>query len=178
MIVGKDELIGMVNNGMINSMIDSSIQIQPNGIELTVGRIERFIGKGSIDFSNIHRKLPKTEPIPWKKCQSGEWVTLSSGCYKVIFNEIVKIPKNMCAIAFPRSSLMRMGITVETAVWDAGYVGRSEALLIVYNPVGVDIQKGARFIQLIFMKLNSEQEGYSGIYQGEHINDLGTEHRI
>ena len=72
----------------------------------------------------------------------------------------------MCAIARPRSSLLRMGVTVETAVWDAGYRGRSEALLIVYNSAGFYIKKDARVVQLIFMRMeNAVQQGYSGRYR-------------
>jgi len=85
-----------------------------------------------------------------------------------VFNETVSIPKDMCAIARPRSSLLRMGATVHTAVWDAGYRGRSEALLVVYNESGFFIRKDTRAIQLIFMRLDSEQEGYSGQYMNEN----------
>src|SRR3989442_11332336 len=40
--------------------------------------------------------------------------------------------------ALPISSLLRVGCNVETAVWDAGYRGRSEALMTVVNPAGLD----------------------------------------
>ena len=53
--------------------------------------------------------------------------------------------------------------------WDAGYHGRSQSLMMVYNPQGFRLQKNARIIQLIFFRLTSETEGYSGTYQGENI---------
>jgi dUTP pyrophosphatase len=62
-----------------------------------------------------------------------------------------------------------MGVSVHTAVWDAGYRGRSEALLVVYNEAGFRIRKDARVIQLIFMRLESGQEGYKGRYLGENV---------
>ena len=74
------------------------------------------------------------------------------------------------ALARPRSSLLRCGVTVGTAVWDAGYSGRSQSLLVVYNRQGVRLQKNARIIQLIFLRLTGETKGYQGVYQGENID--------
>ena len=72
-------------------------------------------------------------------------------------------------LARPRSSLLRCGVTVGTAVWDAGYSGRSQSLMVIYNPQGIRLQKNARIIQLVFFQLTQETEGYRGIYQGENI---------
>ncbi|HUV75718.1 MAG TPA: deoxyuridine 5'-triphosphate nucleotidohydrolase, partial [Dehalococcoidales bacterium] len=56
-----------------------------------------------------------------------------------------------------------------TAVWDAGYSGRSQSLMVVYNPQGFRVQRNARIIQLVFLQLTRETEGYQGTYQGENI---------
>jgi dUTP pyrophosphatase len=72
------------------------------------------------------------------------------------------------ALAMPRSSLLRCGVTVHTAVWDAGYSGRSQSLMVVYNPRGFRLQRNARIVQLVFFRLTQETEGYQGIYQGEN----------
>ncbi len=165
MILGKTELTGLAD-GLVKGAVDVHEQLQANGLELTVARVGVFEGPGSIGFSNGDRSLPATKPLSW-----GEdgWLFLKKGCYKIIFNEIVAIPKDMCAIGLPRSSLLRMGVSVHTAVWDAGYKGRSEALLAVYNDAGFRIKKDARVLQLLFMRLESGQEGYSGRYMGENI---------
>jgi len=73
------------------------------------------------------------------------------------------------ALARPRSSLLRCGVTVDTAVWDAGYSGRSQSLMVVYNPLGFRLQRNARIVQLVFLRLTRETEGYRGAYQGENI---------
>lgn len=165
MILGKTELIRLVD-GLVEGTVDVREQLQVNGLELTVARVESFDGAGGIGFSNDDRSLPRTKPLEW-----GEdgWLFLEKGPYKVIFNEIVSIPKDACAIGLPRSSLLRMGVSVHTAVWDAGYRGRSEALLVVYNDAGFRIKKDARVLQLIFMRLGSGQEGYKGRYMHENI---------
>jgi dUTP pyrophosphatase len=87
----------------------------------------------------------------------------------ITYNEIVHLPKNIMALGRPRSSLLRCGVNVGTAVWDAGYEGRSQSLLLVHNPHGFRVQKSARVMQLVFMELTGESEGYKGIYQRENI---------
>lgn len=168
-MLSHEELVSLVNNKppLVEQMIDPDIQIQPNGIELTLQKIELHENSGAIAFDNSERKLPQTKNLDF---DSEGWLHLPKGSYKIMFNEIVNIPKNIAAIAKPRSSLLRCGATVETAVWDAGYSGRSESLLVVYNKNGFKIKKNARVLQLLFFRLGEEvREGYSGVYQNENV---------
>jgi dUTP pyrophosphatase len=149
-------------------MINPEEQTQMCGVELTLQKVERFLSAGALAFDNKERKLPKTEEINF---DSSDWVDLVPGAYIVIFNEIANIPKDMAALARPRSSLLRMGASLETALWDPGYRGRSQSLLVVYNPAGLRLKKNARLMQLVFVRLEKEAEKtYSGIYQEENIS--------
>jgi len=98
-----------------------------------------------------------------------DYLDLVAGIYLITYNEIVHLPKDIMALGRPRSSLLRCGVGVGTAVWDAGYEGRSQSLLIVHNTAGFRVQKNARITQLVFFRLSGESEGYRGIYQGENI---------
>lgn len=92
------------------------------------------------------------------------------GCYLVTYNEVVNLPKDVMALAMPRSSLLRCGVSVHTAVWDAGYSGRSQSLMAIYNPRGFRLLKDARIIQLVFLRLSHEvAEGYQGMFQRENL---------
>jgi dUTP pyrophosphatase len=166
MIPGKTELEGLVRDGLVRSAIDAGEQLQVNGFELTAARVEEYIGPGRLGFSNADRQLPGYRVLGWG---DDGWLFLPPGCYKIVFNEVVALPKDLCAIARPRSSLLRMGVTVETAVWDAGYKGRSEAMLVVHNRLGFHLRKDARVVQLVFLRLGSAQEGYKGRYMNENI---------
>jgi dUTP pyrophosphatase len=97
------------------------------------------------------------------------FIDLTPGAYIITYNEIVHLPKNIMALARPRSSLLRCGVTVNTAVWDAGYSGRSQSLMVVYNSHGFRLQRNARLVQLVFLWLTEETEGYHGAYQRENI---------
>jgi dUTP pyrophosphatase len=59
---------------------------------------------------------------------------------------------------------------LETALWEPGYRGRRQSLLVVYNSHGLRLKRNARLMQLIFLRLEKEAEKlYSGKYQGENI---------
>jgi len=160
-------ITGGVAQALVESMIDTETQTQMCGIELTLNRVERFTSAGAVAFDNSERKLPQTEPIDFDP--SG-WIDLTPGSYLVTFNEIVSIPKDVAALARARSTLQRCGASLETALWDPGYRGRSQSLLVVYNSQGLRLKKNARLMQLVFMRLEKEAEKvYSGKYQGENI---------
>lgn len=155
---------------LVENAIDLKEQLQPNGFELTIDKVEEFSQNdfGKIAFDNSERKLPDTFEM---KFDDKGWLFLPKGYYKIIFNEKVNIPNDIMAIGAPRSSLLRSGVSIETAIWDAGYSGRSECLLIVYNNTGFYVKKDARILQLIFMKLSKisrSGKSYEGQYQLEH----------
>lgn len=160
-------ITGSQASPLVEGQLDPRIQVQMCGIELTLRRVERFISAGEVAFDNKERKVSET--IDMQFDESG-WIYLGLGAYLVTFNEIINIPRDMAAMAKPRSTLLRSGISIETALWDPGYRGRSQSLLVVHNSHGIRIRKNARLLQLVFMKLNGDSEtAYSGIYQEENI---------
>ena len=164
MILNDEQIKRLVTGiGLVKDYIDLDIQLQSNGFDVTIQEIYKLNGKGVLDFDNSKRKLPERELIEFDK--NGK-VKLKKGAYIIKINEVVNIPKDMCALIFPRSSLLRMGCQLYTAVWDAGYTGKGEILLEVYNPS--TLYKNARIGQIIFLKLISNvDKGYDGIYQNK-----------
>ncbi len=151
---------------LIEGCIDLETQIQPNGIDLTLCEVALLQSSGKIAFSNHERVVSAIAPLVFDGLG---FIDLVPGAYIITFNEIVHLPNNIMALARTRSSLLRCGVAVETAVWDAGYSGRSQSLMVVHNPQGFRLQKDARVLQLVFLQLTRETEGYQGTYQGENI---------
>lgn len=161
MILPKQHIL---SSAIVSGFVGES-QFQPAGVDMTLKKVLAFSDSGSIDFDNTSRKIPRAEEIAF----DGDWVHLKPGCYKVLFNEYVRIPSDAAALCFPRSSILRCGMTLECAVWDPGYEGRSEALLIVSNPHGGNFKRNAKIGQLVFVKLSEgAKELYSGQYVGEN----------
>lgn len=154
---------------LIEGFINLDKQLTPNGIDLTVAAIEKFINPGALDFSNKERIIPETRPITAQKEKEEDrygWWNLSPGAYKVKSNEVVNLPNNLTALAFSRTSLLRMGCFAVNGVWDAGFSGRGEFILSVQNSEGVKIKENSRLIQLLFLEVELT-ESYKGIYQGK-----------
>jgi len=158
-------LIGR-NPPLVEGWLSLDEQVQTNGIDLTLRDVSLMRSKGQIVVDNKDRVVSWLSPLSF---DTREYVDLTAGIYMITYNEIVHLPKNIMALGRPRSSLLRCGVSVGTAVWDAGYEGRSQSLLVVHNPVGFRVQKNARITQLIFLELTGESEGYKGLYQGENI---------
>ncbi|MEM4780103.1 MAG: deoxyuridine 5'-triphosphate nucleotidohydrolase [Halalkalicoccus sp.] len=141
-------------------------QVQPNGVDLTLdaifeplepGRITRNdteIGKRQrVASAELDRKVPET-------------FYLESGGYIARYEEVIEIPEGHVGFVYPRSSLMRNGCMLDTAVWDAGYEGRGEGLLEAHYDV--ELERGARIAQLVLAKADHEGT-YDGSYQGENL---------
>jgi len=151
---------------LIEDYINLEEQLQPNGIDLTLREVALLQSSGKIAVKDNQRLVSDVAPLVFDGLN---FIDLIPGAYIITYNEIVHLPKNIMALATPRSSLLRCGVTINTAVWDAGYSGRSQSLLVVYNPQGFRLQRNARIVQLVFFQLTQETEGYRGAYQGENI---------
>lgn len=166
MILSGKKLVDAVNNGLVEGLIDEETQIQSNGVDLTVGKVEAFRSGAVLGFDNTTRQLPSCTTL--NSSIYGHFFLLE-GFYKITFNETVNIPKDMCAMGHPRSSLLRSGCGIESALWDSGYKGKGSCLLVVGNEHGIRLEQDARIYQLSFYKTNVVEDGYSGIYQYENI---------
>jgi len=167
-ILSREDIRGLLQQTppLIEDWIDLDDQLQGNGFDLTVRDVAIPQSAGRIAVKNRQRVVADLAPLVFDGLG---YIDLIPGGYIITYNEIVRLPRNIMALAAPRSSLLRCGVTVETAVWDAGYTGRSQSLLVVYNQRGFRLQRNARIVQLVFMRLAQATEGYQGGYQGENI---------
>ena len=157
-------LLGTEASMNVAACVNKAAQIQPAGIELTVRQVSYFDTYGIIGFDNKDRRLPTTKVLDFDKLDR---VYMAPGPYLVDLNEVVSVPNNQVAFALPRSSLLRMGVTLGTALWDPGYTGHGQVLMIVHNPDGFLLYKDSRILQLVFMTLTDvPKELYNGIFQG------------
>lgn len=151
---------------LIEGWVDLEQQLQPNGFDLTLREVALMQSPGRIAVANNQRLVSDLAPLVFDGLG---FIDLMPGVYSITYNEIVHMPNNITALATPRSSLLRCGVMIHTAVWDAGYSGRSQSLMVVFNPQGFRLQRNARIVQLVFFQLTQETEGYRGTYQGENV---------
>lgn len=167
-ILSKKDILELIaaTPPLVENYINLDEQVQPNGFDLTLKDVAMIQTGGQIAASNSDRRLSDLSPLVF---DGTGYLDLVPGAYVITYNEIVNIPRNVIATGAPRSSLLRCGVTVQMAIWDAGYSGRSQSLMVVYNPYGFRLQRNARVAQLVFHQLTAETEAYNGKYQGENI---------
>jgi dUTP pyrophosphatase len=142
-------------------------QLQPNGFDLTLREVSQLASPGSMGRDPEQRELSEVRGLDFN--EEG-WLQLFPGPYLITFNEIIALPLDLIALGRPRSSLLRSGVSVHTAVWDAGYRGRSQALLVAHHPLGYRVQQGARLLQLVFFRLaRPVRQGYQGRFLEENL---------
>jgi len=151
---------------LVSEWISLQEQLQPSGIDLTVREVAAYTSGGVITRDNRERSISGIRVLEFGERNR---IHLPAGAYLLTYNEIVNLPLGLMALALPRSSLLRSGAAVHTAVWDPGYCGRAQSMLSVYNPAGFTLEKDARVVQLVFFTLEETGEGYRGVYQGENI---------
>jgi len=137
-------------------------QVQPNGVDLTVEAVFEQTGAGHVgrdgkEIGDREAVEPSGEPPTY---------TLDPGGYVVRYGETIQIPAGHVGFLYPRSSLLRNGCMLDTAVWDAGYEGKGEGLLEVYHEV--TIERDARVAQLVLAEAD-HADSYDGSYQGENL---------
>jgi len=168
-MLNRQEIEKLIREGgLISDYKDIDTQLTPNGFDLSVSDIFEFDAPGALDFSNKERKLPEGKKMPPDKQNPEDkfgWWELKKGVYKVRTNETVNLPKDLIALAFSRTSLLRMGAFTQHGVWDAGFRGKGEFVLVVENPRGIRLKQNARVAQLVFTRINETSHGYEGIYK-------------
>ena len=167
-MLNKKEIEKLIKeNNLIENYINLDKQLTPNGFDLTVGKVFKFNSPGDIDFSNSQRIIPEGEELILEKRKPEDkhgWWKLSQGAYKVRTNEVVNLPNNLAALGFTRTSLLRIGALTQNGIWDAGFKGKGEFILVVSNSQGINIKQNARVVQLMFVEVKVTEE-YRGIYK-------------
>jgi dUTP pyrophosphatase len=167
-ILTRDDILALIqgNPPLVDCYLDLEAQLQTNGFDLSLRTISHLTSTGKLALDNRQRVISEQ-----KRIEFGDHgvIHLTPGAYSITYNEIVHLPRDVMALGLSRSSLLRCGASLHTAVWDAGYSGRSESLLVVHNPLGLDLEQNARVLQLVFSRLTGKSNGYQGKYQGENI---------
>lgn len=149
------------------SEFDDGKAIQPCGIDLRVGKIYNYIPNGMNGLYEGQKFLPDLEEL---KIDGKTYMLAPKTSYLISVDRQMKIPRNQMQLYLPRSSLLRGGVDVRTAVGDCGYEGT--LMFLIENKLDAPfyLEKGERFCQAICFEVSG-----SGIYNGDYQNDKHME---
>lgn len=147
---------------------------QPSGMDLRLGNIYSLDDKNDSSFFGLidgKKFLPKHIEIKSGilKTEEGKdipgWFLQPNIPYICEVQEQIKIGENNAQFYLPRSTLLRAGVNVYTALGDLGYNGHLSFLVINHGSRPFFIEKGERFAQLVDFEVKGGSESYDGDYQ-------------
>ena len=162
--------IGALVNGsppLVESYLSLEAQLQPNGFDTSLREVAALVSPGSMGCNPDQRELSAINPLEFG---ADGWLELGPGPYLVTFNEVVNLPLDVMALGRTRSSLLRSGVSIHTAVWDAGYQGRSPVAVGGTPPFRISYPARRQADAVDFFRLpRPTGEGYQGHYQRENL---------
>jgi deoxycytidine triphosphate deaminase len=164
--------MSVVSGDEVASCCKAYVKINPNGVDLAPLQVSRLPMDSTIFLHGSERGYMgpgeglTTEKEDLVPDGSGFYVFERGAMYELRFPE-VRVPASCTGIAFPRSSINRLGIIkLESAVFDSGY--RGEPTQVIFTPISARVHKGEAIIQLVFLRNEKPATSlYSGFYQNE-----------
>ena len=140
---------------------NSGEQKQPAGFDVTISKVHSY-SKSIYTLS-----IQKTDNSELEEIHPKDgYFDLGIGAYLIELNEITTIPRDSIGILLPRSTLLRNGLDIRSALFDPGYSGQPKVMLVCHRPAKVE--RFSRVGQLIILRSDGEfARQYTGKYQGE-----------
>ncbi|MEK6976896.1 MAG: dCTP deaminase [Candidatus Hydrothermarchaeota archaeon] len=136
--------------------------IQGAGVDLRIGRL--FSPASGASLGVEKRELPEMQEIEEARYD------LAPGSYSLCLTmEEVRMPHDLVAFIYPRSTLFRCGVGLRTAVVDPGYEGPLTLGIKNEGAHPFALERGARIAQIVFAEVQEGATNYSGRYQGGKV---------
>ena len=165
--------MSLVEGNYVAGFCKSYVRINPNGVDLAPKNVS-MIPRNSVIFLHgdrrgylAHGSKEVRDAKPQVLPDRDGYYNFRAGCLYVLRFPEVTIPADCTGLAFPRSSLNRLGvIKLETAVFDSGYSG--EPTQTIFTPIRALVHKDEAMIQLVFLRNEKKAKNlYRGHYQHE-----------
>jgi deoxycytidine triphosphate deaminase len=164
--------MSVVSGKEVAGYCKSFVKVNPNGVDLAPTQVSRLPNDLTImlhgDIRGYQGKdgMTVTGKTSHPADPEGFYNFERGMLYELRFPEVM-IPATCTGLAFPRSSINRLGIIkLESAVFDSGYHG--EPTQVIFTPIAARVHKAEAMIQLVFLRNEKPSETlYSGFYQNE-----------
>lgn len=161
----------------------------PNGLDLRLGKVYElkdviepspnwfggyglFTEETANSYAEINQKeLPEQIELRPKflDCFHIEgWNLIPNKVYILEVENKIKINEDSAQLYRPRSTLLRAGVALHTAIGDSGYSGHLSFMCINHSHLPFFLEKGVRFAQL----MDFEVKDNSFLYDGDYQEDL------
>lgn len=193
-VLTRQEILDYTKSGKISFKPGlDEFQLQAHSVDLRLGftflipkswHITKA-GREALHMDYFQKDRPEYFDII--ELEQGQYFDLLAGEHVLVSSlESIKIPNDLMAVMYPRSSTNRKGISVDlTGIVDSGYEG--QLVIPIKNNTQsqtVRLYPGERFCQIVFEKLaapaKSRQSRYhkKDIIEGVDVQSVAKEKRI
>lgn len=147
----------------------------PKAWHMTPGGREaiRLVDPLKKGYTQEHFEVIELEEGQYFELLPGEHVSVSS-------LESIKLPADLMAVLYPRSSVSRRGLAVDlTGIVDAGYEG--QLMIPIRNNTAhqvIRVYPGERFCQLVFQTLSAPAEVITSRYHKRDIAEGAAKEKV
>ncbi len=183
-VLTKQEILERVKSGSIAFLPGlDSFQLQTHAVDLRLGftflipKVWRMTDKGREALSIDPLRDHGPEYFDVIELEQGQSFDLLPEEYVLVSTfETIKVPNDLMAILYPRSSVNRKGLTVDlTGIIDSGYEG--PLTLPIRNNTRsqvIQLHPGERFCQVVFEALSREVNPRKSRWHGKDVVEKGA----
>ena len=179
MILGTDKIKQMVaEENLIEGLCDRE-KNNPESIVIDLRLNKLFKIKGKAFLGVNERETPEVETVAEFEPGRRSSYVIKPGEYLIAETiEKVNIPKNVFLLLKPRTTLHRMGLILRGTIADPGFSGILHPAIYNAGPSEVEIEMGARFCQIFFVKIDGDASLYRGQWQGGRVTTEEREEQV
>lgn len=184
-VITKNKILEKIKAGEIIFKPELDIfQLQGHSVDLRLGftfmipKSWHMTPKGREAFDITHFDKPSNKYFDIIELEQGQYFDLLPHEYILVSTfESVKLPSNIMAVLYPRSSTNRKGMSLDlTGIIDAGYEG--QLILPIRNNTQsqtVRLFPGERLCQIVFEELSDSVEHKSKYHKKDVIDGVQKE---
>src|SRR3989338_25762 len=187
-VLTKKDILARVKAGGISFTPNlDDFQLQDHAVDLRLGftflipKIWHMTERGRESLSIFHFNTPNAHFFDVVELEEGQYFELLPQEYVLVSTlESLKVPNDLMAVLYPRSSTNRKGLSLDlTGIVDSGYEG--QLTLPIRNNTqsqSVRLYPGERVCQIVFEELTGSVNARKSKYHKKDIVDgIGREKR-
>ena len=144
--------------------------IQQNGIDFTCDKLFSLDSSVTAIITETDRIMKPTINVPLSA--NNRWILSPNTVYDFMTDFKINVPKDVACLFVVRSSLNRVGCTINTGNYDSGFSNYAGGTLTSRAGI-VELAPNTRIGQMMFYEAPCASE-YNGVYQGTGTQDHWT----
>lgn len=175
MVLGGGELLESVREHSLVTNLSRRELESPEGagFDLRLGKVHRISGEGYLGIEE-RKTAESVEVMKYDEKKSRVFSLLPGEQVLATTMEKVKMPDDLTANLWARSTLYRSGVILSGGNVAPGYEGELTFTLFNSGKAKVKIEMGARIAHILFFRVEGKTNSYRGQWKGGRV----TAHKL